>query len=210
MRVLGVVPCSWVYLVSLLLLYVSHEIFKAVFTSACLSCHFSYKKCRLKTGAFWLSPPYLLCHFSMTGSMTVISTLTFSSIQLTISTIHSSSIRLIKGMSRFLCPFFSFILAHVDCSYSTSSYVSSWHRLKKSNDISSFAEFVEVSAEGLEKLTQLTFLLAWSTKCVEANFWFTPWIQIKLLIILDHYWMTFNPALQGCYRPHASIGLVLV
>lgn len=46
-------------------------------------------------------------------------------------------------------------------------------------------------------------------KCVEANSWFTPSIQIKLLIILDHYWTTFNPALQGCYRPHASIGLVL-
>lgn len=105
-RVLGVVPCSWVYLVSLFLLCVLYELFTAVFTSAYLSFHFSCKKCGLKTGAFWLSPLYLLCHSSMTGAMTVISTLTFSSIQVNIPTIHSSSISLIKGTSPFLCPFF--------------------------------------------------------------------------------------------------------
>lgn len=44
-------------------------------------------------------------------------------------------------------------------------------------------------------------------KCVEAIFWFTTWIQIKLLIIPDHYWITLNPALQGFYRTHASVSL---
>lgn len=77
-----------------------------LFSRICLGFYFSYKKCRLKAGTFWRSPPYLMCHFSMTGSMTVISTLTFSTIQLNISTIHSSSSSLIKGMPWFLCLLF--------------------------------------------------------------------------------------------------------
>lgn len=72
LRVLVLVPCSWMYLGNLFFpVCITWNIQGCVYTSIifsrfCLSFYFSYKKCTLKAGAFWQQPPYLLCHFSMT------------------------------------------------------------------------------------------------------------------------------------------------